>query len=376
VLSSVSRSIITALLVTGAVGPAGWRNVPPPAVPHHHNGNLDAMWMSGPSSGWVGGFVLGTGQRAQFEPLLARLVDHRWQDVKVPMGNAVSGRINGLAGSSATDVWAVGQASTATRTTPLIDHWNGKSWSRVPAPGVPGYPFGDLLGVAAASPDDAWAVGEAQNNHQQLHTVIEHWNGHSWQLTASPPDGSLAALTAVTATPDGQAWAVAGGFGAASSGFVLHWTGHKWVTQSTPTAGADVYLGSVAAISPRDVWAVGVYALTSGGLRRPYALHWNGQKWALVKVPNPGPKGDERNLTSVTVGSGGQVTAVGYDPGSPTHLGNALYANWRDGHWTVTNGTENGTALFAVSAAGRATWAAGAIDPNPTTFLPVTQVSG
>jgi DNA-binding CsgD family transcriptional regulator len=53
--------------------------------------------------------------------------------------------------------WAVGDASDGSKDQALVLHWNGRKWARVASPG-PGAQ-NTLLGVAAASAGDAWAVG-------------------------------------------------------------------------------------------------------------------------------------------------------------------------------------------------------------------------
>jgi hypothetical protein len=45
-----------------------------------------------------------------------------------------------------------------------------------------------LYSVAALSADDVWAVGTSYAGYQGLyegHTLIEHWDGHSWQIIPS-----------------------------------------------------------------------------------------------------------------------------------------------------------------------------------------------
>jgi len=44
----------------------------------------------------------------------------------------------GISALSASNVWAVGEVNSLSRTNPhyrtLIEHWNGKKWSPVPSP--------------------------------------------------------------------------------------------------------------------------------------------------------------------------------------------------------------------------------------------------
>jgi hypothetical protein len=61
----------------------------------------------------------------------------------------------------------------------LIVRWNGRSWTHVssPTPPPPAHdPF--LVGVAATSAGNAWAVGEYSTGLE--HVLIPHWNGKAW----------------------------------------------------------------------------------------------------------------------------------------------------------------------------------------------------
>ena len=63
--------------------------------------------------------------------------------------------VYGLWGSSANDVWAVGQFG-------LIEHWDGSGWSTVPSGKSE-----NLKAVWGSSANDVWAVGD----------VVFHWSG-------------------------------------------------------------------------------------------------------------------------------------------------------------------------------------------------------
>jgi hypothetical protein len=54
----------------------------------------------------------------------------------------------------------------------LIERRNGKAWKQLASPSPAG---GQLLGVAATSSRNAWAVGTADGK-----ILIEHWNGTAW----------------------------------------------------------------------------------------------------------------------------------------------------------------------------------------------------
>src|SRR5579872_1472618 len=63
----------------------------------------------------------------------------------------------------------------------------------------------ELNGVAAVSANDVWAVGDADSLGQ---TLVEQWNGSSWQMVASPNAGTYNALYGVTAISATDVWAV------------------------------------------------------------------------------------------------------------------------------------------------------------------------
>jgi hypothetical protein len=367
----VSGVVIAGAAVLAAPGTheaaSCWHTVPGPAVPAGDSGNLVGVSMPGPASGWAVGFTLPDSPRGNFHPLLARWDGRRWQATRPPAGIG-AGRLDGIAALSASNAWAVGAAIDASNdSTPLIIHWNGHRWARVRAAPVPGYADTELLGVAATSSSNAWAVGEAENTAMRLRTMTEHWNGRTWTLVPSPSAGTQSALSGVAAI-HGQAWAVGGSFARTSRPFVLHWTGHAWQRVATPRA-SNVELDGVAVVIPNQVWAVG--AIFRNGLRRPYALRWDGGAWRSVPVP-PGPARLGRELTSVTgLGGGGRLAAVG-DTLGPATTG-ALHAGWNGRRWSVTPGPLNGTSLAAVTTDGHTLWAVGAQDQSASRFVPLVQ---
>jgi hypothetical protein len=64
--------------------------------------------------------------------------------------------------------------------------------------------------VVALSPSDAWAVGDqSKTRTSAARTLLEHWNGTSWKVVASPnPRAGLNTLFAVDADSPQDVWAV------------------------------------------------------------------------------------------------------------------------------------------------------------------------
>ena len=86
----------------------------------------------------------------------------------------VPGALVGVAATTAANAWAVGESGTNTN---LIVHWNGTRWSQVPSPSA----VQTLTGVAATSAANAWAVGVTCRCSSKK-SVIEHWDGTRWKL--------------------------------------------------------------------------------------------------------------------------------------------------------------------------------------------------
>jgi hypothetical protein len=138
---------------------------------------------------------------------------------------AVSGRLYAVTAVSARGVWAVGGTNWFSPSHPLAQHWNGRSWTQVRTPSPAG---GELTGVAATSASSAWAVGwtgpASEGTGQR--TLVEHWNGRTWSRVPSPnPPGSTASfLKGVTVISADSAWAVGSStVDGLSKTLVLYW---------------------------------------------------------------------------------------------------------------------------------------------------------
>lgn len=169
----------------------------------------------------------------------------------------------------------------------------------------------ELFGVSVASPADAWAVGVALPSPGAARTLVERWQGAEWRTVPSPDRSSGGSfLNAVVALSASDAWAV--GLSRSPGGpartLILHWDGRRWAITASPNAGSGGNaLVSVAAVSARDVWAVGYR--DAGTVYRSLVEHWDGDRWTVVRLPLPGGPGD--GLNAVDVAASGVVWAVG-----------------------------------------------------------------
>jgi hypothetical protein len=250
-----------------------------------------------------------------------------------PMDSLVS-----LVAISSHDIWAVGvtqwplSAGSWFVAQPLVEHWDGSTWSlvNVPDPVAPppdwalsdsvspdgAGPVGSavLLGAAASSADDVWLVGGyekdiglSSNQPSPWKTLTEHWDGSSWSVVPAPDvtlsepleDGSAQAddaLTAVGVSPAGDLWAVGGAM--PGSTLTLQRVAGSWTllpsvalsvarvppdapgddgyelpvtTGLQPLSGAGTAVPALAAalaLGGDDLWAVGAAI-----------LQWDGSSW-------------------------------------------------------------------------------------------------
>jgi hypothetical protein len=229
--------------------------------------------------------------------------------------------------TSASNAWAVGEYRSKGRTVPLIEHWNGRGWTKQgsadPSPqGV------DLEGVTALSATSAWAVGTALSaSVLQDRSLIEHWNGRSWRLQPAISPGSQNVLVGVSALTQTSVWAAGVySFGPNFGTLVESWDGTSWQEPATPGPDLQDILLGIAARSSSDVWTVGGRA----SVIHPRTLiqHWNGTTWNVVPSPSPSPLQDL--LQGVAVLSSRYAWAVGYRGHYQT-----LIERWNGTAWKV-----------------------------------------
>ncbi len=150
-------------------------------------------------------------------PSTQTLVEHwngvQWSAITSPSPATATNMLNAVAAVSSNDVWAVGQQAPQGEgpQQTLIERWNGHAWKVVKSPNA-GLAGGVLKGVAVVNKDNVWAVGVSAEfqTSTSFRTLIEHWNGRSWQIDPSPNVGSSGSiLFAVTRIPlTEKLWAV------------------------------------------------------------------------------------------------------------------------------------------------------------------------
>jgi hypothetical protein len=359
---TASAAAVAAALILGSagtspveartIGPAclGWTILPTPN-PDGSANLVDVVSLPG-GTAWAVGFSL---PDLGFDTVALHYDGSAWQRVPTPDPDPSSNRLDAVDGLAGDDVWAAGSGLDST----LIEHWDGTGWSAVPSPNIPGR-LNNLQGIAETNPDDAWAVGSAQSfDALSVVPVIERWDGSSWSLIGNVPSaGDYNYLSDVDATSSSDAWAVGSFFRASGwHNLVLHWDGVAWSQVDAPSPGLeDNNLEAVIALGADDAWAVGDAADSGVSSRQPVVLHWDGSAWSLV--PSPELSGQ---LNSIAAGPDGRLWAAGYREVPPL----TLIERWDRARWKVLRSDNRqgaiDNALFgiAVGADPGSAWAVG-----------------
>jgi hypothetical protein len=156
-----------------------------------------------------------------------------WSVVPSPSPVAYSNiELTGVTAVSTNDVWAVGsyfQAVSPYAEQVLIEHWDGTTWSIVTSPNST-YDA-QLTSVVARSADDIWAVGRYSDTVSLLYRpLIEHWDGSSWSVvpSANRPGAGDTELNAIARVPGASdLWSVGDDQTGPHYGAVLTLTEHS-----------------------------------------------------------------------------------------------------------------------------------------------------
>jgi hypothetical protein len=208
------------------------------------------------------------------------------------MNSGTGNHLNGVWGSSYSDVFAVGSDGT-------ILHCNGSFWSPITS----NLNTNNLNGVWGSSPSDVFAVGD--------HGTILYYNGSAWSVMNS---GTAKDLFGVWGSSSSDVFAVG------SDGSILHYDGSAWGVMNSSTGNG---LNGVWGSSSSDVFAVGSDSSI---------LCYNGSAWSVMNSSTG------NDLNGVWGSSSSDVFAVGIN-GTILHY-YTLYYSGSD--WSpMTSGTSN-----------------------------------
>jgi hypothetical protein len=288
-----------------------------------------------------------------------------WTQVPAPNPAGAIGRLSAVSAVSTTDIWAVGSAR-GTRSRALIEHWNGVKWKLVPGARIRA---GDryLWGVDARTSHDVWAVGSQRLDSNSARTIAERWDGEVWRRVKTPRTGDATwnELQDVAAFARNGAWAIGYRYSPATA-IAKHWNGRRFHDATVPSPGTAEVLSGIDGVSGSDIWAAGWYN-DDRGFTVSLAEHWDGSRWTSVPSPNDGDF--STLLLDVEASSATDAWAVGYS----MHAWNkAMTEHWDGSTWTLVSPADPGakdSVLAGVDGVPGTTsaWAVGEAGGYPLT---------
>src|SRR5262249_23413114 len=296
-------------------------------------------------------------------PLTERFDGDQWVTVPVPAPRTGTAYLRGVAGSSGTDVWAVGyQITRSGANKTLIERYDGTSWTIVPSPN-PASSASYLSAVAAMAMTDVWTVGHYLDNSGLYRTLVEHWDGTSWMIVSSPNAGNGDnALNGIAAAGSNDIWAVcyqSSAPAAASATLVLHFDGTSWTIIPSPNPGGlTSSLAGVVALADGRIWAVGFYY--DGTQGRTLLLH--GDTSGFEAVPGENFPGEGNVLNGIAASGLGDIFAAGYHYPNGTSDYQGLIEHYDGTQWSRVSSAQGAsyTYLSGITAQpGGAAWAVG-----------------
>jgi hypothetical protein len=309
---------------------------------------LEAVAVSDGGDVWtVGSHVVGPIS----SPIVQRWNGSTWtqQKLDLPQGPIGLSSLYDVKAFGPDDVWAVGSWMGED---PLIQHWDGSAWSAVEAPKLDGTE-GILTGIDGTGPNDLWIVGQHRVD-QQEHGVVLHGGIAGFQIVP-PPDAAV--LHDVAIEPGGAP--LVAGWSIGDTGFadavLASLQGGSWRSLPTPEKeDTNVFLFGLAVNDRGDAWAVG-FSNTSPNGDTPVTLRRGSNAWTEIREPDLGAS---TRIVSVATDDAGTV-AVGVVSENGTSRAVAIRL---DGDmWTPIPGagSQPPDALGGVALDGSDIWAVG-----------------
>jgi hypothetical protein len=255
------------------------------------------------------------------DSIALRWTGSAWAEAPAPDPGFSFLDLNGVTTLSATNAWAVGVYDVSGSWRTLTMHWDGASWALVGSQS-PDPHLNLLAGVTALASGEVWTVGWTFGGG----TLALHRTGPDWTQTVTANEGTGDnVLNAISARTPQDIWAVGD---AEDHSLTMHFDGSAWTVVPSPNLQYGIRLEDVVAIAADDVWAVG-WTGSNNFDDQNIALHWNGTTWMIVPTPQPG-EGTDR-LFAIDATGPNDVWATGFYENEFDQYRSSIF------HWNGTN---------------------------------------
>jgi hypothetical protein len=195
---------------------SSWTDVEVPLVANRHHA-FYAVAAIAPDDVWAVGDYRNIG--GVFRGVAYHWDGSAWSHVPSPIESVSQSALSDVVALGPNDVWAVGGSDSG----PFVMHWNGSQWDVLPPPPDSGD------SIAAVGPDDIWVSGW---------NGFHHWDGQSWtEVPAAVPGATYVIRSGgLEIVGDCDIWCV--GFWAEADGITSYTLAER--LQAQPTGVAEV----------------------------------------------------------------------------------------------------------------------------------------
>lgn len=179
---------------------------------------------------------------------------------------------------SANDVWVAGTQIGAA----YYAHFNGSTWTKFSGP-KPGNNYKDWIAdLAATGPNDVWAAGYGNDGSDEDadRPIVQHWNGKSWTSATMPnTGGELKRIATLSGT---RVWAVGED---STKPLVLRRSGNTFY-EAPAVPGNDNWASGVASDGADGAWVALCSHPDFGGgqwSKTTHYVHFTGGAWTAVQ---------------------------------------------------------------------------------------------
>jgi hypothetical protein len=211
--------------------PGVWTQESANVLPSQKEGWLNAVTVASPILAW------GVGEYSEGGPglpLYGSLIEKwtggtSWSVVGTGGANASLAAVTSFGVSHAVAVGTITVDSTAHA---LVTVWNGSTWGRTVLPLVAKSNLDELVAVSGSSANDVWAVGDYRIG-KESRVLLEHYNGSVWSRSAIPGGQQpLAAARGVVDLAANDVWVA--GDGDQTGSLLWHYNGSTWAEAPAP----------------------------------------------------------------------------------------------------------------------------------------------
>jgi hypothetical protein len=219
-----------------------------------------------------------------------------WSVQSTPTTKGENSNLVGVSCASASECVASGFSQPSSGIyAPLAELWNGREWKILTTATLPKEDEQPRFeSISCPSAKDCIAVGGFFSTSMGSVPLVESYNGSTWTLQSTPsPEGSIGAgLTGVSCSATSACTAMGGYYIVAENAeraLIERYNGTSWQLQESPSPvgkpapkGSHWALSAVSCPTASSCVAVGSYDESASGKKLLLGEEWNGSRWELA----------------------------------------------------------------------------------------------